>query len=49
MLLCGHHHRLMHEGGFQVAVDSQGRRVFRRPDGRCVPANGYQPQDHSEE
>jgi hypothetical protein len=49
MLLCGHHHRLMHEGGFQVVIDSQGRRAFRRPDGRCVPANGYRPQDHSEE
>jgi len=49
MLLCGHHHRLVHEGGFQIVLDSQGRRMFRRPDGRCVPASGYQPQDQQDD
>jgi len=42
-LLCRRHHRLLHEGGFSVAVAEAGELVFRRPDGgvleRC-PAPG---------
>jgi hypothetical protein len=35
--LCSHHHRLVHEGGYQVErVGSRGIR-FRRPDGREIP------------
>jgi hypothetical protein len=45
MLLCDHHHRLVHEGGFQVFVDHEGNHAFRRPDGRAVPACGYRPED----
>ena len=49
MLLCGHHHRLIHEGGFQIFTDRDGQRKFRRPDGRAVPACGYQPEDQEDE
>ena len=38
VLLCGHHHRLVHEGGFGVLRQGDGRLVFRRPDGQAVPA-----------
>ena len=31
--LCRHHHRLVHEGGFSVAI-LDGKTVFSRPDGR---------------
>jgi hypothetical protein len=33
VLLCRHHHRLVHEGGFSIEADLLGRRVFTRPDG----------------
>lgn len=45
MLLCDHHHRLVHEGGFSIFVDHEGNRCFRRPDGRAVPACGYRRED----
>jgi hypothetical protein len=32
--LCGHHHRLVHEGGFAVERRPGDEVVFRRPDGR---------------
>ena len=38
VLLCGRHHRLVHEGGFGVARGPDGSLCFRRPDGRVVPA-----------
>ena len=41
--LCRHHHRLLHEGGFTVTGDPDGRLCFRRPDGRPVPAVPTQP------
>jgi hypothetical protein len=35
LLLCRHHHRLLHEGGYTVTVT--GRSVaFHRPDGRTI-------------
>ena len=37
ILLCGHHHRLMHEGGFGLTREAGGKLVFRRPDGRVIP------------
>jgi len=37
VLLCGRHHRLVHEGGFEVARKPDGSLLFRRPDGRVVP------------
>ncbi len=36
ILLCSHHHRLVHEGGFTVATRRDGSRYFARPDGRPV-------------
>jgi hypothetical protein len=36
--LCGHHHRLVHEGGFGISRKVDGTLVFRRPDERVIPA-----------
>jgi HNH endonuclease len=38
VLLCSRHHRLVHEGGFGLARGGDGELVFRRPDGRPIPA-----------
>jgi hypothetical protein len=38
VLLCGHHHRLLHEGGYTVERCRGGRLSFRRPDGRAIPS-----------
>jgi hypothetical protein len=43
ILLCRHHHRLLHEGGFTVELRPGGRLLFRRPDGRSVP---HSPRPH---
>jgi hypothetical protein len=45
MLLCSHHHQLVHEGGFNIERDYQNRWFFKRPDGRAVPSCGYRSQD----
>jgi len=45
MLLCSHHHGLVHEGGFRIERDYQNRWFFKRPDGRAVPACGFRVQD----
>jgi hypothetical protein len=37
ILLCGRHHRLVHEGGFGVSRKASGELVFSRPDGRVIP------------
>jgi transposase-like protein len=34
LLLCGHHHRLVHEGGFQIKRASSGEHYFAKPDGK---------------
>jgi hypothetical protein len=34
--LCGHHHRLVHEGGFSVEHRGDGMFRFHRPDGRVL-------------
>jgi hypothetical protein len=49
LLLCSGHHRLVHEGGYRIRKDHQGRWYFRRPDGRAVPRCGYQPDDMVDE
>ena len=36
VLLCRYHHRLVHEGGFQVSAVNDHTFEFRRPDGRVV-------------
>ena len=49
ILLCSRHHRLVHEGGYEIRKDHQGRWYFRRPDGRAVPAHGYRVADMVDE
>jgi hypothetical protein len=44
-LLCAHHHRLLHEGGFKLRRDAQRRLYFQRPDGRVIPRFGYRLAD----
>jgi hypothetical protein len=44
-LLCSHHHRLLHEGGFRIRRDAEGRPYFQRPDGRVIPRFGYRLAD----
>jgi Domain of unknown function (DUF222)/HNH endonuclease len=36
-LLCGHHHRLVHEGGFKMQVEQDMTFTFFRPNGEVVP------------
>jgi len=48
-LLCSVHHRLVHEGGYHIRKDHQGRWYFQRPDGRAIPACGYHPDDMVDE
>ena len=45
MLLCSHHHRLVHEGGFTIGRDADDRPYFVRPDGRVIPRAGYRLVD----
>ena len=35
--LCGGHHRLLHEGGYDLRVTDDGALVFTRPDGERIP------------
>jgi Domain of unknown function (DUF222)/HNH endonuclease len=39
ILLCRHHHRLAHEGGYSIVVLPGGDREFRRPNGSAVPVS----------
>jgi len=45
MLLCSQHHKLVHEGSFAIERDYQDQWFFKRPDGRAVPACGYNTKD----
>jgi hypothetical protein len=45
LLLCSHHHRLVHEGGFTIGRDADDRPYFIRPDGRVIPRAGYRLED----
>lgn len=44
-LLCTHHHRLLHEGGFSVERADDGTLTFTRADGRVIPRGGYRVED----
>lgn len=44
-LLCSHHHRLLHEGGYRIGRGADGERYFKRPDGRVIPRCGYRTDD----
>lgn len=48
MLLCARHHRLVHEGGYDVRKDCSGQFLFRRPDGQAIPYAGYRRSDYVE-
>lgn len=37
ILLCFHHHRLVHEGGYTLIGNPEGTVTFLRPDGRPIP------------
>jgi hypothetical protein len=37
ILLCGYHHRFVHEHGWKIEVDREGRPIFIRPDGTVYP------------
>jgi hypothetical protein len=49
MLLCSAHHRLVHEGGYTIRRDELDRWYFRRPDGRAIPAHGYDVEDTTDD
>jgi hypothetical protein len=37
VLLCGYHHRFLHEHGWSIEGDPGDKLVFRKPDGRIYP------------
>jgi hypothetical protein len=37
ILLCGYHHRFLHEHGWTIENDGNGKHVFRKPDRRVYP------------
>jgi Domain of unknown function (DUF222)/HNH endonuclease len=43
ILLCSHHHRLVHEGGYTIEQRPSGALRFRRPDGKAIPAVQQRP------
>jgi hypothetical protein len=49
VLLCSRHHRLVHEGGYEMRRDQRGEWYFRRADGRAVPAMGYRVEDMTDD
>jgi hypothetical protein len=44
VLLCRHHHRHVHEGGIEIALDGDGRHRFTRPDGKTIPQSPVPPE-----
>ena len=38
LLLCRHHHRLVHEGGYSLAMDELYKPVFTAPNGKLIPS-----------
>ena len=42
-LLCSVHHRLVHEGGWTVALGEDGKPVFTSPTGWCLPRTPQRP------
>ena len=43
VLLCRHHHRLVHEGGFTCTKHSEGKIEFRNPQGILIASIGRMP------
>ena len=48
-LLCTHHHRCLHEGGFRIEHGAKGELRFRRADGRTIPRFGYRVEDFTDD
>ena len=46
--LCRYHHRLLHECGYTATRGAGGGLVFRRPDGRAIPARPQPPRRRRE-
>jgi hypothetical protein len=44
-LLCTHHHRRLHEGGFSIVRQEGGTLRFVTADGRSIPPQGYRLED----
>jgi hypothetical protein len=44
-LLCTHHHRLLHEGGFRIVREENRALRFVTADGLSIPRNGYRLED----
>lgn len=42
VLLCGAHHKMVHEGGYTISKADDSRPIFTRPDGGVVMPSGYQ-------
>lgn len=38
LLLCRHHHRLVHEGGYTLELNTTGKPVFAGPNGKLIPS-----------
>jgi hypothetical protein len=47
VLLCRHHHHLVHEGGFGLERTADGHLRFTRPDGRVIDAHPVLPASGS--
>ncbi|HJR70316.1 MAG TPA: DUF222 domain-containing protein [Gammaproteobacteria bacterium] len=48
-LLCTHHHRLLHEGGFRIEREGDGALRFLTVDGRTIPRGGYRLEDFTDD
>jgi hypothetical protein len=48
-LLCSHHHRSLHEGGFSAQRNADGTLTFVRADGRVIPHAGYRVEDFTDD
>ena len=44
-LLCTHHHKKLHEGGFSIVKDADDTLRFVTADGRTIPRCGYRLED----
>ena len=49
VLLCTHHHRLLHEGGFQILSHPAGGHYFANPDGQPLDVGPQQSLAEGEE
>jgi len=44
-LLCTHHHKVLHEGGFSIVKETGDTLRFVTADGRTIPQGGYRLED----